>query len=116
MRYKIGVKMPKILDPRMFVAFDAVEDAWADLRDEDRDLPPEPTITSWADGQHMFGSYHGRGRAIDVRTKAIGRGQIQDFVDNIKHRITLLGFDVVLEFLNGDNEHLHIELDDRADA
>jgi hypothetical protein len=117
MKFKVGVRMPKVLDPRMFVAFDAVEEAWADMLDPEASIPLEPTITSWADSQHMAGSYHGRnGRAIDIRTKQIPRDLVPEFVLNIQKRITLLGFDVVLEDFNGDNEHVHLELDDRADA
>lgn len=124
MKFKVGVKMPKVLDPRMFVAFDAVEEAWADIHgdldpklDPSDVMPMEPTITSWADSQHMAGSYHGRnGRAIDIRTKQIPRDLVPEFVLNIQKRITHLGFDVILEDFNGDREHVHLELDDRADA
>lgn len=115
MKFKVGVRMPKILDPRMFVAFEAVEEAWADIYEGG--MPPEPTITSWADSHHMAGSYHGKnGRAIDIRTKTVPRPLVADFVHDLRSRITLLGFDIVLEDFNGDNEHVHIELSDRADA
>jgi len=118
MRFKVGVKMPRTLDPRMFVAFDAIERAWYTLYATNPlgEVPFEPTITSWADSQHGANSYHMRdGRAVDIRTKTIYRSLVISFADDLKKRIGALGFDVVLEDLNGPNEHLHIELDARAD-
>lgn len=114
MRFKVGVKMPRVLDPRMIVAFDAIEYAWAELL-EVPELDDEPTITSWADGVHKYRSYHGReGRAVDVRTKTIPRDRVIGFAQDITKRIAHLGFDVILEDINGPQEHLHVELDDRA--
>ena len=115
MRFKTGVKMPRVLDPRMHVAFDAIEWAWIEASQLDEDTPMEPTITSWADGVHKVGSYHYNGRAVDVRTKTMRRAHVPLFVADLKRRIGALGFDVVLEDFNGPNEHLHLELDKRAD-
>lgn len=116
MRFKIGVKMPVDLDPRMFVAFEAIERAWLNVAVLDDSLPEEPTITSWADSTHGPNSWHKRrGRAVDVRTKTLPRAKVPGFVLEMRERLTLLGFDVVLEDFNGPNEHLHVELDGRAD-
>ena len=115
MRFKTGVKMPRVLDPRMHVALDAIERSWLDVRQLDEDTPTEPTITSWADGVHRVGSYHYSGRAVDVRTKSLPREHVPLFVADLKRRIGSLGFDVVLEDFDGPNEHLHLELDRRAD-
>ena len=112
MRYKIGVKLPKVLDPRMFIALDAIERAWESITGGEG----EPTITSWADGSHMVGSYHKlNGRAVDVRTKSLLPGLAQVFAIGIRTRIGALGFDVLLEDLGGENEHLHVEADQRMD-
>jgi len=127
-RYKVGVKLPRVLDARMFVALEAIEwawikvtQAWADKHGDDS-LPTEPTITSWADSTHGPTSWHtrkgglgGDGRAVDVRTKTLPRDQVEVFRAEVAQRITLLGFDVILEDFNGPNEHLHVELDGRAD-
>ena len=115
MRFKTGVKMPRFLDPRMHVALDAIERAWIDVSQLDEDTPTEPCITSWADGVHKVGSYHYNGRAVDVRTKTMPRAHVPLFVADLKRRIGALGFDIVLEDLNGASEHLHCELDRRAD-
>lgn len=116
MRYKVGVRVPADLDPRMWIALDAIEWAWGLTTQDDEDAPTEATITSWGDGIHGPNSYHKqRGRAVDVRTKSLRLGAAPVFAAEVKHRIGHLGFDVVLEDLGGENEHLHVELDRRAD-
>ena len=119
MRYKVGVTVPQDLDPRMFLAYAAVERAWDFVRSISPpvDIGVEATITSWGDSVHGANSYHKRqGRAIDVRTKTIPRPYVQAFVDDLKRRIGTLGFDIVAEDVDVPHEHLHLELDDRADA
>jgi hypothetical protein len=118
MRYKVGVTVPKDLDPRMLLAHAAVERAWDFVRSLSKpvEIGYEATITSWGDSVHGANSYHKRqGRAIDVRTKTISRPYVQTFVDDLKRRIGALGFDIVLEDSDGPMEHLHLELDDRAE-
>jgi hypothetical protein len=109
MKYKPGVVLPLDMDVRMFIAFDAVRDVFA-LRGH----LGEPVITSVADGKHSSNSYHYKGRAFDLRTKSTGSAR---FIEaELKERLSHLGFDVVLEDLGGRNEHIHVELDKRADA
>ena len=118
MRFKVGVTVPQDLDPRMFLAHAAVERSWAFVRGlaSPVNIGAEATITSWGDSVHGANSYHKRqGRAIDVHTKTLPRQYVQSFVNYLKVRIGALGFDVVLEDFNGSNEHVHIELDSRAD-
>jgi len=116
MRYKVGVRVPADLDPRMWIVLDAIEWAWGITTQDDEDAPAEATITSWGDGTHGPGSYHKtRGRAVDVRTKSLRPGAAILFAEEVRRRVGHLGVDVVLEDLNGDNEHLHVELDRRAD-
>lgn len=118
MRYKIGVRVPADLDSRMFIAHAAIERAWGAVSAAagSANIGAEATITSWGDSTHGLNSYHKRnGRAVDVRSKGIPRSLISQFVEDLKRRIGAIGFDVVLEDLDGINEHVHVELDARAD-
>lgn len=72
-------------------------------------------ITSGVDGVHSPSSLHGKGLALDIRTK---------HVDKVATRVAihseiryLLGpvFDVILEDREGLNEHIHIEYDPNHD-
>lgn len=89
----------------MCIAHVAVYDAFADTG-------MECTITSANDGVHGENSLHSRDglcRALDYRTKDF-RGDKLLLRDRLK---VDLGdeFDVVLEHLGEDNEHLHVEYD-----
>ena len=67
------------------------------------------TITSCTEGQHMAGSLHYKGAAIDLRTKNIPHPvELKQIVDRLK---LCLGadFDVVVE-----TDHLHIEFDPKG--
>jgi hypothetical protein len=102
----------------MWIAHAAIERAWDAIRAAARpvEVGAEATITSWGDSVHGANSYHKRnGRAVDVRSKGIPRALISQFVVDLNRRIGALGFDVVLEDLDGINEHIHIELDARGD-
>jgi hypothetical protein len=64
------------------------------------------TITSCVDGQHMAGSLHYKGAAIDLRTKQVAHAiELKQIVDPIKECLGA-DFDVVVE-----TDHLHIEFD-----
>jgi hypothetical protein len=116
MMFKVGVRIPADLDPRMPVVLDAIEWAWGLITQDDEDAPTEATITSWGDGAHGPGSYHKQsGRAVDVRTKSLRLGAAQRLKTEIERRVGHLGVDVVLEDMHGETEHLHVELDKRAD-
>ena len=119
MRYKVGIRVPRTLDSRMFGALAAIARSWDFIHNLARpvEIGSEATITSWADGIHGVNSYHKReGRAVDVRTKTIPRPLVPVFVEDLKRRIGALGFDIVAEDFNGEMEHLHLELDSRADG
>lgn len=69
-----------------------------------------PTITSSMDGEHMQNSKHYAGLAEDYRT--------HDLPDDLKYAMfnqvrNILGtdYDVLFEYENQPNEHLHIEFD-----
>lgn len=66
------------------------------------------TVTSGLDGTHSAQSYHYLGLADDYRTHDVDRNALQQMVAQAKVE---LGPDyrVLLEDLNGSNEHLHVE-------
>ena len=67
------------------------------------------TVTSINDGTHKDGSFHYKGLAADLRTK--GTGSARSLYNDIKKKLQPIGFDVILEFEGGENEHLHVEYD-----
>lgn len=80
-------------------------------------------ITSARDGKHGWGSLHFSGNAFDVRTKLVPRDQLVEFVTEVATRLAAKAvrieptersyagpeFDVLLEDIDGENEHLHVE-------
>lgn len=64
-----------------------------------------PVITSSFDGQHMRGSYHYSGLALDFRTNSIGPLDREDFAKRLQEELGE-DYDVVLE-----KTHVHIEFD-----
>lgn len=73
-------------------------------------------ITSVNDGRHSRTSRHYVGLACDIRTK-----NLPDLATKRKIREQLalaLGyqFDVVLEYLDTHNEHIHVEFDPKSSA
>lgn len=66
-------------------------------------------VTSVTDGKHKVGSKHYEGLAADLRTK--GTGSARSLYNDIKKKLQPIGFDVILEFEGGDNEHIHVEFD-----
>lgn len=70
------------------------------------------TVTSVNDSTHKEGSLHYSGFAADLRTK--GTGSAQSLYNDLKKKLQPMGFDVLLEFLGGDSEHIHIEWDEHS--
>lgn len=62
-------------------------------------------ITAGTDGQHMTGSLHYRGRALDLRTHDIAPAKRLELRDALSRGLGP-GWDVVLE-----STHLHVEYD-----
>ena len=105
MRLKKGVKITN-LTPQMSLAIRIVESVYQRLQ-PGHDL----TITSVDEGQHGPGTLHGKGLAVDFRTKDYN-GNKYKLQNDVREA---LGdeFDVVLEDLHGPQEHLHVEYDVR---
>ena len=101
MRLKAGVKLTD-LAPQMVLAAVIVERIYDSYR-------CDCVITSANDSKHGKDSLHYRGRALDFRTKNY-TGDKQALRDEIKEALGA-DFDVILEDLGGDNEHIHVEYD-----
>lgn len=69
-----------------------------------------PTITSSMDGEHMQNSKHYEGLAEDYRTKDLPHNLKSTMFNQVRN---ILGtdYDVLFEYENLANEHLHIEYD-----
>lgn len=103
MELKYGVKLTS-LSPQMVLAAMVVKSVC-----EQFNVPC--CITSANDSTHSAKSLHYRGMALDFRTKyAALNGSERNFQDTIVSRLGP-DFDVVLEALGTDNEHLHVEYD-----
>ena len=71
----------------------------------------EVTITSIDDGVHGPTTLHGTGRAGDLRTKDLpATVDKQKLLADVKLAVGK-DFDVLLEYVGTDNEHMHIEYD-----
>lgn len=101
MKLKPGVKL-KELQPQTVVAMLVVESIYL-AHDT------EFVVTSCNDGKHKEDSFHYRGLAIDVRTRNYFEDK-QALRDEIAQA---LGeeFDVILESVGTESEHIHIEYD-----
>lgn len=66
-------------------------------------------VTSICDGEHMAGSFHYKGLAVDIRTK--GTGISRRLFEGVRKALPANLYDVILEDKDGLNEHLHVEYD-----
>ena len=106
MRLKPTVKLTD-LAPQLALAALIVDSIY-------RERGVECVITSANDSKHGANSWHYKGRALDFRCKqAELDGQEQSLRDEIK---AALGdeFDVVLEAVGTENEHVHLEYDPKG--
>lgn len=99
MKLKPGVRLTD-LSPQMVLAAMVIDGLYGDV---------ECVITSANDSKHGVNSWHYKGRALDFRTKTY-LGDKQALRDEIKASLGQ-DFDVVLEAVGEDNEHLHVEYD-----
>jgi len=99
MKLKPGVRL-KDLSPQMALAAMIVRDCYGG---------GECTITSANDSTHSALSFHYKGNALDFRTKDYA-GNKEALATKIKEALGS-DFDVVLESLGKDQEHVHVEYD-----
>lgn len=70
-------------------------------------------VTSANDGIHGRGSLHFSGNALDFRTKHVERDDLDILVATVKGALgeneANNEYDVILEFRDQPNEHLHVE-------
>jgi hypothetical protein len=95
---------PTVVVPKVVIIACAVVNAATAL-----DLP-DMLVTSGNDSGHMAGSRHYRDQALDFRTKHLTKAQKHALVDEVTRRLGD-AYDVILEFEDGPNEHLHVEYD-----
>ena len=109
---KQGVRLTG-LSPQMTVALMVIAGEWEETESDGL------VVTSCNDSLHSNRSKHYRGDALDIRTKPTLYGglkmPIQDRQGVANNISRALGqdFDVILEHVGSDNEHLHVEYDPR---
>jgi len=69
----------------------------------------EVTVTAMKDGQHMSGSLHAKGLAVDLRTRMLGLAQGDTILAGLQAALEPLGFDVVDERGKTGAPHFHVE-------
>lgn len=101
MKLKIGVRL-KDLSPQMVMAALIIYSIYYD-----RGI--ECVITSANDSKHSTNSLHYKGNALDIRTRNWDGDKkwLREEIDDCLGQ----DFDVVLEGLGTENEHLHVEYD-----
>jgi|WetSurSiteA1Bulk_404760.scaffolds.fasta_scaffold33823_4 hypothetical protein len=104
MKFKAGVKLEGIT-PEALLGLIVSEQAF-------KATGTEMVITSVKDGVHKVGSKHYEGKAFDLRTKATGLSR--RIAQGVKDLLAPVGYDVILEDVDQDNEHLHVEYDPKA--
>jgi hypothetical protein len=77
----------------------------------DLDLVDLVTITSGTDGKHKVKSKHYSAEAIDVRTKNFPSTKAKREFLALLQREFGRDYDIILEYLDKPNEHIHIEYD-----
>ena len=105
MRLKPGVRL-KNLQPQTVLAMLVTESVFYEFG-----VPF--VVTSVDDGQHGLVTLHGTGRAFDARTKYEElNGREQMLRAKVQEELGP-DFDVVIEAVGEEREHLHVEFDPR---
>lgn len=91
------------LRPEMAVACLIVESCYARLG-------VDPVITTGVDGTHRMGSHHYSGAALDFRLHNVSLDQREALVADLREALGP-DFDVVWEYVDTTNEHIHVEWD-----
>jgi len=107
--FKAGVSLNKI-QPQTVLAIQLVERIFTG-----KTLMETVVTAVWDDPKlkiHKLKSKHYEGLAVDFRTKNLMNESLKLLVFNeVKKQLSPLGFDVILESLGKENEHLHLEYD-----
>lgn len=102
MRLKPGVRLVG-LQPQIVLAMLVTEGVYWELGHEF-------VVTSCNDSKHGDKSLHYEGRAFDARSKHVPVDHKQLLLDRLREQLGA-DFDVLMEFVGKDNEHLHVEYD-----
>lgn len=98
---KPGAKLDG-LRPEMVLAIVVAEQVYSHSQ-ADLDL----VVTEATGGQHMVGSLHASGRAVDLRTRDVSPVMLPVIVSELRSRLGE-NYDVVLETVS---PHIHVEFD-----
>lgn len=90
--------------PQMMVAIGFLEAAYANFGFS-------LIITSAKDGNHKTGSKHYSGDGVDFRTKHLPGDVKHKILAFARAKLDPLGYDTILEYEGGENEHIHSEWD-----
>jgi hypothetical protein len=97
------------MNPNIVEIYDKVNQAFRDNIDRDG------IITAGRDGKHNPNTLHGRGEAIDLRTRDIIPSKVNDIVNDIRDSIGTENYDTINEHVRPPNAkvwggpHIHIE-------
>lgn len=100
---KEGVKIQG-LQPEMLLGIRIIEN---EFESQGESL----VITEITGGKHMQGSKHYVGQAIDVRSRTLLPTIKTHLLFRMKEALGFIGFQVLLENPDTNNEHFHIEFD-----
>lgn len=107
MRLKLGATRASIVGvrPEILFAVLVVEDVYRST------LVPEDArvITSGTDGEHVPGSRHYLGAALDFATHGIPTADLDAFAQRVSDQLGP-DYHVLLEYRATPDEHLHVEL------
>lgn len=91
------------LCPQIVLALHIADSVWVNVG-----LAEQTVITSANDGRHSRTSLHYVGHAVDIRTKNVNRLRLETCIHKLREALGA-DYDVVMEDVNGPNEHCHVE-------
>lgn len=104
-QFKEGVRLTFPLRPELERILIGIETLWPTA------TYGPAVVTSGNDGRHMTGSCHYENRAIDLRSKSLKTEQEKAQLVEALRGWLGPDYDVILEHLGEDNEHVHVEAD-----
>jgi hypothetical protein len=86
------------------------------INDLFKELKKDCVITACTNGTHSYSSLHWCGRAVDIRSKVFGESdEKKKIVIIVREKLgSLKDYDFILENLNLENEHFHLEWQPKA--